>query len=708
MSELGSLPFILGEVIFLLLVCCVFLTLITLKLKKERDALDYEYKELRKRTRHLLNELSFVDNNGIPETLHGDTVGIFLHSIAQYSIERFKKIVPGGIPTLSPDVPFSAKIAALRYLVAIAEAENRTKQNSPENWLVLEKKMADIVRWVRTMPKQQNLSGGRIKQLQEKIDTLKKQEVENSRLKRQLTLARQKSESLTEQNKNQRDSIRKLQTMINAFQRAFPNSSIAATPDTDEQAASTYRRQERATHAYEGSMFQINNINDISQRKQGLLNQLTENLNNSFTHLDKGEKEKFEDKVKALEIDILKSDHHITNLQKELKSARDNIQQFKQMEQDAAIYSPANKEGHDPSSTEPSTTELPEEDDVISWAEDGGPQRSLEEIDKLRSNNQNQRKLILELNSEINVLRESMLDTDDETLKAEKGQEIVKLERLVKECEYCIETLESEVELLRDQMTDEHEKLQHPDIERLNRDIEHMSSQLHQTIEQYSQASIVNKFAMQLLDCSNIESIAQLLASTLKSMNIAYGFYLDSEPDKIEHYSDGKTSAQEQKSLKVHDSSSAIGYTNEGILFFRPHVRLIIRNPPDEDEAQALMEATLDTIVQLINSTVGHMDSQIKLAKHDSAMSSALHKISSTLSQIKARHHSQSSDAKGIIIDFTREVEASVKLMNPSTAVKSVFDNAISECYQRMDLMLSESKTIDKYTQDIIAMLEKK
>jgi hypothetical protein len=703
MPDTGSVAFIFGEIIFVLLVCCIFLTSITLKLKKERDALAMEYRELRKRTRHIINELNFSDNMGIPEKLHGDTIGIFLHSIAQYSTERFKRFIPGGIPSLAPDAPFGAKVAALRYLVAVAEAENRTKQNSPENWLVLEKKMADIVRWVRNMPKDQIQSGGRIKQLQEKIDTLKKQEVENSRLKRQLTLARQKSESLSSQNKNQRESIRKLQTMINAFQRAFPDSSIALNPETDNQESAPYQRHERATHAYEGSLFQMANINDISQKKQGLLNQLTQNLTASLTHMDKSDKEKFEEKVKALEIDILKSDHYITNLQKELKSARDNIQQFKQTEQDAAIYSSSS-----PDTNAEATAQLTSEDDEFpSWTEDGGPQRSLEEIERLRSNNQNQRKLILELNSEIGLLRESMLATEDADLKEEKIQEIVKLERLVKECEYCIETLESEVELLRDQMTDEHEKLQHPDIERLNRDIEHMSSQLHQTIEQCAHANIVNKFSMQLLECSNIESTAQLLVSTLKSINIAYGFYLASDLDKIEHYSDGKTSSQEQKSLKIQDSASVIGYTNEGILFFRPHIRIVVRDPPDEDEAQALLEVTLDTIVQLLDAKIGHLDSQAKLSKHDSSMQSALHKISATLSQINLRHHAQSNDAKGIIIDFTKEVESSVKLMNPSPAVKSVFDNAISECYQRMDLMLSESKTIEKYTQDIVSLLEK-
>ncbi|WP_331346877.1 hypothetical protein [Cellvibrio sp. UBA7661] len=702
MTASNGLPFILGEIIFILLVACIFLTFIAIKFKKRHDEIELEYKELRKRTRHILNELNFADQNFIPEKLHGDTVGIFLHSITQYSIERFKKFVPGGIPSLSADTPFGAKIAALRYLVASAEAENRTKQNSPENWLVLEKRLADIVRWVRNMPKQQNYGGGRIKQLQEKIDSLKKQEVENSRLKRQLTLARQKSESLGQQNKSQRDSIRKLQTMINAFQRAFPDTHFALSSESDDQENAAYQRHERATHAYEGSVFQITNINDISQKKQGLLNQIAEDFNNSFAYLGKSEREKFEEKVKALELDILKSDHHITNLQKELKMARENIQQFKQVELDEANYAVLENDLAD-------GAVLQEEHvGMASWVEGGGPQRSLEEIEKLRSNNQNQRQLILELNSEINVLRESMLATDDEVLKEEKGQEIIKLERLVKECEYCIETLESEVELLRDQMTDEQEKLQHPDIERLNRDIEHMSAQLHQTIEQCSKANTVNKFATQLLECNNIESIAQLLTATLQSMNVACGFYLNSDLGNIEHYSDGKGTPQEQKSLKALDSTSEIGYVNEGILFFRPHVRLIVRDPPDEDEAQALLETTLDTMVQLANSKIGLMDSQIKLAKHDSAMSSALHKITGTLTQIKSRHHAQSADAKAIILDFTREIELSVKAMKPSPAVKAVFDNAIGECFQRMDQMLSESKTIDKYTQDIIGLLEKK
>lgn len=677
-----------------------------MKLKKEHSRLENEYKELRKRTRHILNELNFTDSNELPEKLHGDTVGIFLHSLIQYSTERFKKFVPGGIPHLTPDVPFSAKIAALRYLCVMAEIENRDKQNNHENWLFLEKKLADIVRWIRNAPKQ-NGSGSRTKQLHEKIDELKKHEADNVRIKRQLMLAREKNQSLSDQNKTQKDSIRKLQTMINAFQRAFPDSNDISTNQlTAENAESAYRRHEKAANAYDGSIFQISNIRDISQRKQGLLNQLSENLNSSLHHLNKDDHGKLTGKVKALEIDILKSDQHITTLQKELKTARENIQQLKLTEQDSALTTNTTTNVSSDINKHQQDTNTVELEPQPSWADTGGPQRSLDEIEKLRNNNQNQRKLILELNSEINILRESMLTMGDETLKQEKNKDITKLERLVKECEYCIETLESEVELLRDQMTDEQDKLQHPDIERLNRDIENISSQLHQTIEQYTHANIINKFSTRLLECNNIESIAQLIAETLKSMNISYGFYINCHIDKFEHYSDGKPSAQEQKTLKSHDASGSIGYINEGILFIRPHARLMIKNPPEENAAQAFLEATLDTIVQLIDSKIGHLESQFKLSKHDNELIHTISQVTANLAQIKERHHIQSNDAKSIMVDFTREVEESIKLMNASPAVKAVFDNVISESNQRMDFMLNESKAIDKYTQDIIKILQ--
>ncbi len=720
MVEINTLSFILGEIIFVLVVLSTVLCLVSWKLKKALNEMQHQYKELRKRTRHILSELNFADNNDIPESLHGDTVGIFLHSIAQYSLDRFKKFAPGGVPVLSADLPFSAKVAALRYLYAMTEAENRIKQNTPENWQLLEKKSADIVRWVRNIDKQQNAAGGRIKQLHEKIDQLKKHEMENVRLKRQVTLTREKNRRLEDQNKNQRDNIRKLQTLMNAIQRSLPESAALPMPLNANEATDVQPRHKRASIAYEGSLFQISNISDITQRKQALLTTISDNLNDSLSRFDKNERSQFEEKVKALEVDILKSDHHITQLQKELKLARDNIHQLKALEsQPQESPSEKPKEAEDMQAPtlagEPTTGGLatvaaddPEAaavEPLESWITDGGHERTLEEIEKLRSNNQNQRKLILELNLEINQLRESMSNTDDETLKAEKTQEIVKLERLVKECEYCIETLESEVDLLRDQMTDEQEKEQHPDIEKLNRDIEAMTAQLQQTIDQYSHAHVINQFATRLLECTDIESIAELLVSTLNSMNLNHGFYLDGSLGQIEHHSDGKATLEEQKTLKMSEGTSHVGYTNDGILFFRTHARLLIKTPPEDDDAQALLEATLNTLTQLVNSSISHLEARQKNYRHDEALKESVIQVKSSLKQINERYQSQSMEIKKILADFTAEVEASVKLMNPSPAVKAVFENAISESSQRMDILLNESKAIEKYIQEIIKAL---
>lgn len=716
------LVLVLGEVIFILLILCIFLLLITIKQRKNLHTLNEQYKELRKRTRHVMNEIEYGEINALPEPVRNDPVGIFLHSTSQYSIERYKKFMPAGIPSLSAESPYGAKVAALRYLYLMAEAENRAKQNSPENWLLLEKKLADIVRWVRNMPKPTNATGGRIKQLHEKIDSLKKYEMENSHIKRQLAYAREKNQSLTNTNKQQKDNLRKMQTVIDAFQRSLPEDHTTAYQEKSftGNETTTPKHYERVYNTYQGSMFQVASIVDISKKKQQLLHSLSTNLKNSFTNVTSDAKHNFEVKIKELEQDIVSSDSHIVSLQKELRQARNSIDQLKEPQELAAGLSPTPSQDLSQESSLQPTETTEQTFDLItdqttsndqpglnqSWLNEGGHARTLEEIEKLRNNNQNQRKIILELNSEISSLRDSINTTDDEQLKTEKNNEIVKLERLVKECEYCIETLESEVDLLRDQMTDENPDEHHPDIQRLNQDIELMASKLHQSISKYSHSSIINLFSLKLLECASIETIAQLLTESLRSFNISYGFYLDSEAEKIEYHSDGTSTVQEQRSLKAAENANTIGYTNDGILFFRRHARIIAKNPPEDDQEQALLEASLNTLCQLVNSRINHMVSLDKISRHDHTLNNSISQIKESLIKITEKHHAQSKDIKNIVNDLTKEIEGSVKLMNPSAAVKSVFDNAISECYQRLDVILSDSISIDRHATDIINSLQ--
>lgn len=704
MFNISLQTLILYEVIFVLVVICVILLLVLIKQKKVIRELQEQFIALRKRMHHILSKIDYADTDNSANPKHGDQVGTYLHNTAQYALERFKKFVPDGIPSLNPSHDFGAKVAALRYLYIMAEAENRSKQNAPENWLLLEKKLSDIVRWIRNIPKSQHQSGNRIKQLYEKVDQLKRHATENSHLKRHLTLAREKNQALDEENKQHKENLKKMQTMIGAFQRAVPGNS--GLPETEEtittEVANSAQRHERAYNAYQSSIFQVNNISQISQRKQELLQQLSDKFNRSFANANENDRNNLTDKLATLQSDVQGSDNHISSLQSELKIARDHIAQLREKPQEpmdasmpAMIITPGETQEAHPYSK------------ASAWIEEGGHERTLAEIEQLRSNNQRQRMLILELNTEINQLREQMDDTQDETIKQEKSKEIVKLERLVKECEYCIETLESEVDLLREQISDEHDsELMHPDIQKLNKDIEQMSAKLHQTINQCTNANIINQFSTNLLDCKDIESIAQLIVDTLKKFDVNFGFYLDCVITQIEYHSDGKSTPQEQKALKFTENASVVGYINEGILFFRPHARIIIKNPPDDDADQAIIETSINTLTQLTNAKINHIESLMKLSRQDERVVQSVEQVKAQLTTIQNQHETQAKTAKYIIDALAKEVKASIKLLNPSSSVISVFENVIDESIQRVDALDQDSKNVQKHTKDIINALE--
>lgn len=705
MFDINLQTIIYYEIIFILVVLCAFMLLVLIKQKKIIQELREQFKALRKRVHHLLNEANHIATD-VSTQKHGDPVDLYLHSVSQYALERFKKFVPDGIPSLNPASDFGAKVAALRYLYVMAEAENRAKQNAPENWLLLEKKLSDIVRWVRNIPKGSGQSGNRIKQLYEKVDQLKRHAAENSHLKRHLSLVREKNQTLEAENKNHKENIRKLQTMVSAFQRAFPGSSNSLpvdVPTVDDSQQS--QRHERASNAVQGSLFQVNNISQISQRKQELLHELAGKFNFAFADADEGKKNNVEQKLKALETDIQGSEGHISSLQNELRTARNHIAQLKA---DAQQRSSGMDE---PTSSliivENEETDAQAKPMPTSWIDNGGHERTLQEIEQLRNNNQRQRMLILELNSEINQLRESMNNTQDDKTKEEKNNEILKLERLVKECEYCIETLESEVDLLREQIVggQEDEKM-HPDIQKLNNDIEQISSKLHQTINQCSFASIINQFSVNLLEHNDIESIAQLIVDTLKKLNINFGFYLDCTITQIEYHYDGKSTPQEQKALKIIESSSPMGYLNEGILFSRPHVRIIIKNPPDEDETQVFIETTLNTIIRLTNAKINHIESLAKISRQDKSFEQSLVQVQHHLAGIQDQHDAHIESIRTIFDDLAKEVTAAIKLLNPPNSVLSVFENAISESHRRMDTVNNDSSNIRKHVKEITLSLE--
>src|SRR5690606_37147873 len=71
-----------------------------------------------------------------------------------------------------------------------------------------------------------------------------------------------------------------------------------------------------------------------------------------------------------------------------------------------------------------STEDEPKPELPNNWISSGGHKRTLAEIEQLRTNNQSQRSIILDLEKELRSLRKSMHETTDEEEKEDKSKDI--------------------------------------------------------------------------------------------------------------------------------------------------------------------------------------------------------------------------------------------------------------------------------------------
>ena len=141
-----------------------------------------------------------------------------------------------------------------------------------------------------------------------------------------------------------------------------------------------------------------------------------------------------EDQLNILEIELIKSDQHIGNLRRELKEAKLQVTNYAIMLRDATANDPINQSGI--GSNQAEKIEADETPGILN------------EIQRLKTHNKRQRFIINELEQEIQSLRHSLDTTSSTDERESKEKEIHRLERLVKECQACINTLESEVESL--------------------------------------------------------------------------------------------------------------------------------------------------------------------------------------------------------------------------------------------------------------------
>src|SRR5690606_36421254 len=294
------------------------------------------------------------------------------------------------------------------------------------------------------------------------------------------------------------------------------------------------------------------------------------------------------------------------------------------------------------------------------------------------------------------------------------NEDINRLEGLVKECEYCIETLESEVDLLHLQMQEGQNKKSapapapiEPDIIKLNHELETVTSRLQETVKQHQQANITNRFALDMLTCESVEAVARRLIQTIKDLHIVVGFTLHSSLDQAEYYAGKHFNAQEKQHIKKAPSEQNISYLNEGVLFTNTHLHLMLKNPPNTDEEQASLELTLVGLINIAAERLRLLELADELGDHEKTLGLWINDTRHHLSALDTQYAFQTEEGRKVINNLVSELKRATEVIDMSPSARIVFDNALDECQDRVGMLLESAKIMDKDFSRLFADLDK-
>lgn len=734
---------LLAEAILILIIICCLLLIYALKQRELHRHILEEYRKLRLSISlgdHSIEKPAEKKERELTESggplPAGDQIARYLAQGNEQALDRFKKITHATIPRLGPDLSFSAKVAALRFLYTEAEAEiHRQPPSLHGRWMTLERKYADIVRWIgQPTQSQKPQRNHRLRLLQERIDALKPFEDENVRLTRKLSLATARQAKLDQDLIESQQTVARMQKTIRTLQRNAVKPD--ETPEQKRQRFIQYNRQDHlddAVIAHDQSVGQLNSISDISQQKSSLLKKISDELHITFSNISEEQRQKLQDVIRSLERDLLQSDQHITNLKKELKTTRDNIPRQPLIIAGRSTPAPAAQDNDilqaaplTPSekadkiedvlkvihtNLAESEKQLGQNESINHWE---GHERTLAEIQQLRMNNQNQRNMIIDLEKALRALRREALETDDEKVSEEKYRDITRLERLVKECEHCIETLESEVDLLHMQLQESQKKAPTPvetpiapDILRLNQELETVSGKLKETVKQYHQTQIINRFTLDILNCDSLETIARRIIQAVKDLNIIAGFAMRSTLGHAEYYTGDHFSAQEKIRIKKAASDTHIGYLNEGILFTNNHIHLMLKSPPDDDADQSNLEVALTSLINIAAERLQNIEATHKLSDNAQSLDTWVGDIKRHLNKVDMQHAHQTEEGRRVVDNLIKEMNHAIEMIDMSSSARIVFDNAISECRERIAVLMDGNKDMDSDFSRLLEDLDK-
>lgn len=711
LDSLTLTTIILGELVFLLTLGGALLAVIFLRERRQLKKVMAAYQRLRNTVRAERAQARELKASNEPD---GDSVADYLLRVKSDSKERYRNITQATLPRLAPEHPFNAKIAALRFLFSEAEERAYRKEKaSGDAWVLLEKQLYDIARWVvdRQDSKPARQRNNQVKLLQQRVEKLKGFEKQARDLQRKLELNRLKREELERAQEENRLTIEKLEKI---------NQALNLSNETD---ADQLRQQLRAIVDADDRPLvapperRVTNIEHFATDHQRLNSELAEGLrayNGEFPSARSGQ---LEETIKRLEAELFRSEQHIQELKRqhgaaeatrehpahaslqnhsdtqgsaELATARGRADSMEQIEETLRVIH----------------TNMADSSQALSVASGGYGQSpySLAEIQQLRHNNTRQRNLIVDLEGEMRLLREAIPLNDDRHEQERQSAELNRLERLVKECEHCILALESEVDLLYTQLHEGNQQRtasagpseEEVSLQQLQSELGAMADRLEDTLLTSERDSILSQFAQATVRIESIEELARCLISALKRAQLTAGFYLQSKLGNAEYYPAKQFSERERGMIRRTTISQNIAYLNEGIMFASDHIHLLLKDPHADEQELQRTEQLLQALMDIARARIDSLEAELANQHQQRLLQQWSNSAHNTLVDMEIRHAYQVEETLRLMDTLVEQIQKASAVINASDGTQAVIENALNECQHRLRNLLGQDDSIDE------------
>lgn len=625
--------------------------------------------------------------------------------------QRYEKYTQAKIPKIEVTEPFSAKVAALRYLYLIAEKEVFDARGLTQaGWIMFEKKLADIVHWfTKQTTNRQDVRNNRTRLLQERIDALKPFETENKKLQRSLDHAKKRQEQLEGYQRENKATILSLQKMLNSIKQSNSDGSEAG------KDVSINKMSPEEYLAY--SSKQVDSIANASDEKGRVLKNIIFELNNNQASISPEVKKKMESSIRMMEIEMMKSDLYISNLKKELKDAKSQATNYALMlnESKGAMRKEGGAQGDNTLYVSAGDNQALREITPLSLTDYMDHGKIVLEIKQLRENNKSQRAIIVNLEHDISLLKDSILTTEDEEVRKAKQQELSRLERVVKECEGCIEILESEVDHLYTQLQERGvtsdgavangtEVNEDTDIVKLGMELEEMAKEMEKIAFQYRQTHAINQLIYDIVKCASVEEVATLIIQFFKGFNAPAGFCINSNAGNAEYLPSHVFNENAKELVKSFSFKDPVFYVNEGTLFSSKKLCLMLL--PVADKTKPLSETNLLGLVNVVDEHIQQLEAEGALAQRSQGMSSWIESTKNHLADLDIQYAYQVEENRKTFNNFIAEIRQAYHLLDLKGSGLILLDNAINEYEQRMYLLLSSGDIIDREISTLITHID--